>query len=233
MKNVLISGTSQGLGLATAIALQDSYQVTGFSRKDINNELEVGAKFRHLSGIDIRNFRESNELVESIARADILINNSGIALDGLLSTQAIEDIENIIQINLVSAINLTKVFLREKLKQRRPGVVLNISSIIGVRGYAGLAAYSASKAGLDGLTRSLAREMGPRGFRINSLLPGYFESEMSNSLSNKQRDQITRRTPLGRLANYEDIIPVIKFLIDDDSRFITGQTLIVDGGITV
>lgn len=233
MKKVLISGTSSGLGLETALALQDTYNVTGFARKPLPEEITELSRFTHFSNIDIRTAVNSAKIQSAISESDILINNAGLAYDGLLATQAPEDIETVIDVNLVSSIKLTKFFAREKLKQRKPGLILNISSIIGIRGYAGLVAYSASKAGLDAVTRSLAREMGPKGIRINSLLPGYFDSELSSSLSPEQRSQIIRRTPLGRLATSQDLIPVIKFLISDDAAFVTGQCIVVDGGITV
>jgi 3-oxoacyl-[acyl-carrier protein] reductase len=125
------------------------------------------------------------------------------------------------------------LYIRQRLTNKQPGVIVNVSSIIGIRGYAGLAAYSASKGGLDAMTRALAREMGSKGFRVNSVLPGYFESDLSKSLTEKQKQQIENRTPLGRLATYSDIVPVIRFLALDDSSFMTGQSIVVDGGITV
>ncbi len=233
MSNILISGTSQGLGLATALALQNEHNVTGFARKPISKEFTSQASFTHFENVDILDFQNSIDVMESVRKSDVLINNVGVGFDGLLATQAIDTIDRVISVNLTSALHLTKSFVRECLRQRKTGVVLNVSSIIAIRGYAGLAAYSASKAGLDGMTRSLAREMGSKGIRINSILPGYFDSELSSSLNESQRNQIIRRTPLGRLADFSDVLPVIKFLISEDSKFITGQSLVVDGGITV
>ena len=140
---------------------------------------------------------------------------------------------NTLQQNLISTLVLTKRYVRERLRVRKSGIIVNISSIIGIRGYAGLAAYSASKAGMDGMTRSLARELGPKGFRVNSVLPGYMETDMSKSLDSSQRNQIIRRTPLGRLATTVDVVQVVEFLISDRSSFVTGQSIVVDGGITV
>ena len=115
---------------------------------------------------------------------------------------------------------------------RHGGSIVNISSVNSVRGNAGVAVYSATKAALDGLTRSLARELGAAGIRVNSVAPGFFESQMVEGLSDRQRQQIIRRTPLGRLAAAEDISAAIRFLMSEDAPFITGQTLVVNGGLT-
>jgi 3-oxoacyl-[acyl-carrier protein] reductase len=116
--------------------------------------------------------------------------------------------------------------------QRRGGCIINISSIAGIRGRTGVVVYSATKAGLDGMTRSLARELGPRGIRVNSVAPGYFESEMVNGLDEAVKARITRRTPLGRLATVDDIAAVVLFMMSPSASFITGQTIVVDGGLT-
>jgi len=112
------------------------------------------------------------------------------------------------------------------------GVILNISSINAVRGHSGVAAYSAAKAGLEGLTRSLARELGPHQVRVNSLVPGFFDSALSSAVTDVNRERIMRRTPLGRLGRAEDVVSAAQFLLSEASSFITGQTLIIDGGLT-
>jgi 3-oxoacyl-[acyl-carrier protein] reductase len=132
----------------------------------------------------------------------------------------------------VGTLRLTRLFLRTLLARNTAGRIINISSIIGSRGYTGLAAYAASKAGLDGATRALAREVGRRGITVNSVAPGYLETEMSASLEGGQRSQIVRRTPLGRLGTVSDVTPVVRFLLSDEAGYITGQTILIDGGIT-
>ena len=112
------------------------------------------------------------------------------------------------------------------------GCIVNISSVHALRGHSGVAVYSATKAALDGLTRSLARELGPRRIRVNSVAPGYFDSDMTRKMADEQRKRIARRTPLGRLARIDEIANVVYFLTSDEASFITGQTLVVDGGIT-
>jgi 3-oxoacyl-[acyl-carrier protein] reductase len=161
-----------------------------------------------------------------------LVNNAAIAGEGILATFPNVDSERILSINLISALRLTRLALRVLLAQNRKGRVINISSIVGLRGYTGLAAYSASKAGLDGMTRALAREVGRRGVTVNSVAPGYLTTELSASLREDQRRQIINRTPLGRLGEAADVVPAIRFLLSDGADFVTGQTLVVDGGIS-
>jgi 3-oxoacyl-[acyl-carrier protein] reductase len=127
---------------------------------------------------------------------------------------------------------LTKLVVRRMLVGTSRGVILNISSIIGVRGYSGLSVYASTKAGMDGMTRALARELGPRRIRVNSIAPGYLETEMTRGLDQRQREQIVRRTPLGRLGVPDDIVGPVLFLFSDAASFITGQIIVVDGGIT-
>lgn len=223
---VLVTGTSRGLGRATALHLHDAgHEVVGCARS------EADLPFRHIGGIDFAEPETFAPLLAELGEFDALVNNVGIAHDGLLATQGEKSIARVIDVNLTSTLLMIKHYSRRRL--RSGGRIVNISSIIGVRGYAGLVAYSASKAGLDGATRALARELGPKGFRINSVLPGYVDTDMSAALSGAQRTQIIRRTPLGRMATAEDIAPVVAFLISDASRFVTGQCLVVDGGITV
>lgn len=223
---ILVTGASRGLGRATALHLHgQGHDVVGCARSDVD------APFRHIPGVDFEAPETFSRLFDELGQVDALINNVGIAHDGLLATQGERSIARVIEVNLTSTLLLTKHYTRRRLRQG--GRIVNVSSIIGIRGYSGLVAYSASKAGLDGATRALARELGPKGFRVNSILPGYVETDMSAALSGPQRDQIIRRTPLGRLATAEDIAPVVEFLIGEGSRFVTGQCLVVDGGITV
>ena len=160
------------------------------------------------------------------------MNNAGIAGEGILATFPTKDCEQIISVNLMSAMRLSRLALRVLLSSPVGGRIINISSIVGLRGYTGLAAYSASKAGMDGLTRALAREVGRRRITVNSVAPGYFETAISASLGEAQRRQIVNRTPLGRLGVVSDITPLITFLLGEEAGFITGQTLVVDGGIS-
>jgi 3-oxoacyl-[acyl-carrier protein] reductase len=159
------------------------------------------------------------------------VNNAGIAREGILATAPVQDISDTVDINLTAAIFLSQACSRVMLRQAS-GCIVNVSSVNAIRGHSGVSVYSATKAALDGLTRSLARELGPRNIRVNSVAPGYFESRMVEGLSQSDRERIARRTPLGRLARVEDIANAVHFLVSDQAAFITGQTLAVDGGLT-
>lgn len=238
---VLVSGGSRGLGRGIVEdLLAAGHRVATFSRshtdfiRDQQGLDPEGKRFfwRAIDGTDFDATRAfAREVSQRFGSLDVLINNAGVAAEGVLPLMPREDIHRVISLNLEAAIVLAQACSRLMLGQER-GVILNISSIIGSRGYSGLAVYSATKAGLDGLTRSLARELGPRRIRVNSIAPGYLETEMSSTLGDDQRGQIVRRTPLGRLGRVEDVVGLIRFLISSEAEFITGQTLIVDGGIT-
>ena len=161
-----------------------------------------------------------------------LVNNAGIAKEGILATFPNVESTRILNVNLIAALRMARRALQVLLTRPGAGRIVNISSIIALRGYTGLAAYSASKAGLDGLTRALAREVGRREITVNSVNPGYLLTDMSASLEQQQRTQIIRRTPLGRLGTVEDVSPVVRFLLSDDAGYITGQSIAVDGGIS-
>lgn len=239
-KNVIVTGGSRGLGLGIIRTLvMRGYGVATCSRS-FTPELEKLTRdapvFWH--ACEIGNSEQTEEffsLAETWAGQNGLwglVNNAGIAGNGVLATYPVVEIEKIIATNLTGALYMSRLILRHFLGNSQGGRIINVSSIIGLRGYTGLAAYSASKAGMDGMTRALAREMGRKGITVNSVNPGYLETEMSSVLSDNQRMQIVNRTPLGRLGTIHDISPVVAFLLSEEAGFMTGQTLVVDGGIT-
>lgn len=240
-RHVIVTGGSRGLGLGLIEALlADGHRVSTCSRTD--SDALAALRVTHAD----RLFWQAAEVGDPAAMTGFveaavawsggalygLINNAGIAREGVLATFPSVDTAAVIQTNLTGAIEMARLALRAMLRHPGPGRIINISSIIGQRGYTGLAVYSASKAGMDGLTRALAREVGRRGVTVNSIAPGYLETEMSSGLEAGQREQIIRRTPLGRLGRIDDVVPLARFLLSDAAAFITGQTLTVDGGIT-
>ena len=240
-KVIIISGGSRGLGQAlVADFLEAGHIVATFSRKatpfihECQEEYAEDKRF-FWQAVDGTQFEQLKEFAFSVireyGRVDVLINNAAIGVEGILTLMPESDIERGIALNLESVIYLTRTCLKSMLQQQ-DGCIINISSIVGIRGYNGMSVYSATKAALDGFSRSLAREMGKAGIRVNSIAPGYFESDMSSGLAESQRARIIRRTPLRRLGTIQDFVGVARFLISPDARFITGQTIVVDGGIT-
>lgn len=244
MTHVIVTGASRGLGeVLVEGLLEDGFRISSCSRASsafierMSAHASHGNRF-HWKACQVEDPAQVAEFVEeAIARAgDVglygLINNAGVAGEGILATFPAKDAARIIEINLLGAIYMARTVLRQLLRSDKGGRIINISSIIGSRGYTGLSAYSASKAGIDGLTRSLAREVGRRGITCNSIAPGYLTTEMSKSLGPAQKAQIINRTPLGRLGTSHDVLAAVRFLLSDGAGFITGQTLMVDGGIS-
>ncbi len=240
-KTVVISGGSRGLGAETVHqCLARGWSVATFSRslsKDLERILNDPATADHLfwasvDGSNIKAFKSFLQAaVDRFGRIDGLVNNMGVGRDGLLTLMRQEEIDDCLDLNLRGPIALTQACTRLMLVQGG-GAVVNISSVNAIRGHSGVAVYSATKAALEGFSRSLARELGPKSIRINSVAPGYFESDMVNGLTEEQTIRIRRRTPLGRLARVEEIARTVVFLLSDEASFITGQTIAVDGGIT-
>jgi 3-oxoacyl-[acyl-carrier protein] reductase len=237
-RHILVSGGSRGLGQAIVETLLESdYRVSTISRKAtrFTDALEPRGDFYFHAG-DVADVNATaafvSEASRRLGRPYGLINCAGVAVDGVIATMPDEQLDRVLSINLAGAIRLTRQVVRRLLLSRDGGVIVNISSIIGVRGYSGLSAYAATKGGLDAVTRTLARELGPRKIRVNSVAPGYLETEMTHGLDQEQRGQIVRRTPMGRLGTADDVVGAVLFLLSDAASFMTGQILVVDGGIT-
>jgi 3-oxoacyl-[acyl-carrier protein] reductase len=238
-RHVIVSGGSRGLGKALVEGLlSEGYRVSTFSRSatEFTDSLSVNPSF-FFSAADIS---DGEKVTDFVAAAESkfgipygLVNCAGVAVDGVLATFPESEIERVIGINLVGTLALSRLVVRRMLLSQVGGSIINISSIIGLRGYSGLSAYAATKGGIDAMTRALARELGERKIRVNSVAPGYLETEMTHGLDAAQRQQIVRRTPLGRLGTPQDVVGPVSFLLSDQAQFITGQVLVVDGGITV
>lgn len=239
---ILISGGTRGLGGALVEhLLAQGHQVAtcGRTRSPLIAGLEERAECAGrlmFQAVDLSDTAAIPQFVNDVyshfGRIDALINNAAIAHDGVLALETEARIEQMLQVNVNAAILLAKHCTRWMLL-RRQGVILNISSIIARRGFSGLSVYGATKAALEGFTRSLAREVGSRGIRVNAIAPGYLETEMSESLGEAQRQQIIRRTPLGRLGTVADVLPCVDFLLSPQAGYITGQVITIDGGSSV
>lgn len=237
-KVILISGGSRGLGQALVTDfLTQGHIVTTFSRSESPFIADCLSKesfyWESVDAMDVEQIKKfAKSIIRRYGKVDVLINNAAMVWESILTMRTSASITREISLNLESTIHLTQTCLKSMLVQEE-GCIINISSVNGIRGNSGLAVYSATKAALDGLTRSLAREMGPEGIRVNSVAPGYFESEMTKDLlSQAKTARIVRRTPLRRLGTSQDIVGLVRFLTSPDASFITGQTIVVDGGLS-
>jgi 3-oxoacyl-[acyl-carrier protein] reductase len=240
-KTVIVTGGSRGLGksIIEGFIKTGNYNICTLSRKktDFIKKMEKNhSDIFFYEAVDVQDLEKLKAFVDNsykkFGRIDMLVNNVGVAFDAILMTQSNSDIEVMLDVNLKSLVVITKYVIR-KMILKGGGKIVNISSIVGLTGFRGLSVYSSTKAAIDGFTRSLAREMGSKNILVNSVAPGFIETEMSQELTETQLKQIRRRTPLGRLGVPEDIVPMILFLSTDEANFITGQTFIVDGGITI
>lgn len=240
MKVILVSGGSKGLGRGIVEdLLNDDCAVATYSRSKTNfihemenSELSDRFLWESIEGTDFGALtRYVQEIFKKYKRIDGLINNVGMAAEGILTLMKPLDIDRLISLNLRSQIFLTQMCAKYMLLQKR-GKIINISSIVGIRGHSGVSVYSSTKSALNGFTRSLARELGARNICVNSIAPGYMDTDMGAMLSGPKKSQIIRRTPLRRLGRVEDIVGMVRFLLSKDADFITGQTFIIDGGLT-
>jgi len=240
-KTVIITGASRGIGrgIAEVFAKQGAniaftYRSSDEKAKALEDELSAnGCKVKGYKS-DASNFEAAQQLavdvLERFGSIDVLVNNAGITKDGLLMRMSEDDFDRVMDINMKSVFNMTKAVLRPMLKQRK-GSIINMSSVVGVKGNAGQANYSASKAAINGFTKSTALELGSRDIRCNSIAPGFIETEMTDALGEDQIQEWRNTIPLKRGGTTEDIANSALFLASDMSAYVTGQVLHVCGGM--
>jgi len=239
-KVALVTGAAQGIGRAIALLL--AQKGADIVVSDINLEKaeeaakEIEALGRRAMAIKV-NVADANDvehmvgtILEKFGQIDILVNNAGIARDKLILRMTEEDWDAVLNVNLKGTFNCTKAVIRHMSKQRK-GKIVNIASVVGEMGNAGQANYSASKAGVIGLTKTIAREFAQRGINVNAIAPGYIETPMTDALPEKVKDGLRRMIPMERLGRPKDVAEAVLFLVSEASSYITGQVLNVNGGI--
>ncbi|MHA6280651.1 3-oxoacyl-[acyl-carrier-protein] reductase [Salinimicrobium sp. CAU 1759] len=240
-KNAIITGASRGIGKGIAEVFAKhganvafTYSSSAEAANQLEKELqELGVKAKGYKS-NAADFKEAEELVKNVLEdfgsIDVLVNNAGITKDNLLMRMSEEDFDKVIEVNLKSVFNMTKAVQRTMLKQRQ-GSIINMSSVVGVKGNAGQANYAASKAGMIGFSKSMALELGSRNIRTNVIAPGFIETEMTGKLDEKVVEGWREAIPLKRGGTPEDIANTCVFLGSDLSAYITGQVINVDGGM--
>lgn len=242
MRNVIVTGGSRGLGLGIAQKLYAAgYCVIAVARGE---SPELAAALRgsaalagalHFRECDLAEVSRIPGLIRAITR-DFgpiygLINNAGVGTSGILATMRDTQIERLVRLNTLSPVIVSKYVIRAMMLGRG-GRIVNVASIVGFTGFNGLAAYAATKASMVGFTRSLARELGPLGITVNAVAPGFIDTDMTESLTGAERNQVLRRSPLHRLAEIADVANAVEFLLGEKARNITGTTVTVDAGST-
>lgn len=238
-KNVFVTGSTRGIGLAIAhrfASLGANVVLNG--RSEISAELidsfkDYQVKVIVISG-DVSQFDDAKRMVdEAIAKlgsVDILVNNAGITNDKLMLKMTEADFESVLKVNLTGAFNMTQSVLKPMTRARQ-GAIINLSSVVGLTGNVGQANYAASKAGLIGFTKSVAREVAARGVRVNAIAPGFIESDMTDAIPEKMKDAMIAQVPMKRIGQAEEVAEVAAFLASQE--YLTGQTIAIDGGMTM
>lgn len=242
-KAALVTGGGRGIGKAIVVALADAGAAVAFTYKSSTSAAEELVAELNGRGARVLAFQSDatstqdsalvvEKIVKELGRLDILVNNAGITRDGLLMRMSEDDWDAVLANNLKSVYNFTKAATRPMMSQRS-GKIVNITSVVGVTGNAGQANYAASKAGMIGFTKSVAKELGSRNIQVNAVAPGYVETDMTAKLNEEQRKALASLIPLKRTAQAAEIAAVVRFLASSDADYITGQVLCVDGGMTM
>ena len=240
-KNIVITGASRGIGKAIALLFAKHGANIVFTH--ISSEDEVTELKNELSNEGVRvsafksdasHFESSQNLIDKIVcdfgTVDVLVNNAGITKDNLLMRMNEEDFNQVMKVNMNSVFNLTKAVLRPMIKQRS-GSIINMSSVVGLKGNAGQSNYSASKSGMQGFSRAFAREVGSRNITVNTVSPGFIETDMTSQLPEEGKKIMLEKIPLGRMGSPQEVACVVKFLASSPGDYITGETIHVNGGL--
>jgi len=243
-KLALVTGASRGIGAAIAqtLAREGFHVALNFASneakaREVMDSILANGGTAELCGFDVAEASAVDDAIDSLIQrtgtpVQVLVNNAGVSIDGLLMRLKNEDIERLLNINLRGSIYCTRAVTKGMMKAR-DGVILNISSVIGEMGNAGQSVYAATKAGLLGLTKSVAKELASRNIRCNAITPGYIETEMTGALTEPQKEAILRQVPMGSLGSAQDVAEMVAFLASPKARYVTGQVFAVNGGLRI
>lgn len=242
-KIALVTGAGRGIGREIALTLAKNgatvivnYNGSKASADEVVEEITKSGGKAEAIQCNVADFAESEELVKAVLekykRVDILVNNAGITRDNLIMRMSEEDYDAVLDTNLKGTFNMMRHLSRSFIKQRS-GKIINITSVSGVLGNAGQANYSASKAGVIGLTKSVARELASRGINVNAVAPGFINTDMTKNMTNDAKKAVNEMIPMGKMGSAKDIADMVMFLASDNSNYITGQVICVDGGMAI
>lgn len=241
IKVALVTGATRGIGKEIALTLAENGFNVALNYRKESEELESLKKEIESKNVkclavcgDVSNYEQVEnfvkEIISEFGRIDVLVNNAGITKDMLLMRMKKEDFESVIDVNLVGTFNVTKNVIPYMMKARN-GKIVNISSVVGISGNAGQTNYSASKAGIIGFTKSLAKEVASRNINVNAVAPGFIQTDMTNVLKDEIKEEISKNIPLKRMGTVRDVANLVSFLVSENSNYITGQVINVDGGM--
>lgn len=242
-KIAVVTGASRGIGKAIAMKFAQlgatvviNYNGSAQKAEEVKQSIIADGGRAVIKQCNVADYDACEafikEVIDQFGRIDILVNNAGITKDGLIMRMSEEDFTNVVDVNLKGTFHCIRFASRQMMKQRS-GRIINMSSVVGISGNAGQINYAASKAGVIGMTKSAAKELASRGITVNAIAPGYIETDMTNVLSDKVKEETMKQIPLGRLGQTEDIAAAAAFLASDEAGYITGQVLAVDGGMAI
>lgn len=242
-KIAVVTGASRGIGKAIAMKFAQlgatvviNYNGSAQKAEEVKQSITADGGRAVIMQCNVADYDACEaffkDVINQFGRIDILVNNAGITKDGLIMRMSEEDFTNVVDVNLKGTFHCIRFASRQMMKQRS-GRIINMSSVVGISGNAGQINYAASKAGVIGMTKSAAKELASRGITVNAIAPGYIETDMTNVLSDKVKEETLKQIPLGRMGQTEDIAAAAAFLASDEAGYITGQVLAVDGGMAI